>query len=125
MSAMKMNELFHQLYLTKSSEWSYENEFRVIAHDYDATNPLSLLKPIPAVCISSIVLGARFDEYSEQGQKLLLAIEQFNIRNQTRLPVYRATLIENAFQLTVPDHPILDKKTLTLRHFLCPSTSQE
>ena len=53
----KLLDFVTNQYLIKSTDWSYENEFRTLAHDYDSSNFNSLLKEIPATYISSVILG--------------------------------------------------------------------
>ncbi|WP_228722286.1 DUF2971 domain-containing protein [Acinetobacter indicus] len=111
-------------YLVKAKDWEYEKEFRVLAHDYDKNNFDSLLKTIPSKYISSVILGAKLTDEDANKSKLLEAISYFNTTYKEQVKVYQAELKSNSFKIFVKDHPILDRKTKTLKDFLFSGTHQ-
>ncbi|MFW1814502.1 DUF2971 domain-containing protein [Acinetobacter guillouiae] len=112
-----MNQMVKNQFLTKSIEWKYEEEFRVLKHDYDPNNENSLLVKFPPLSIASVILGAKLNSDDEKYNRLLSAINQYNILNKCKLPVYQAQLQPNSFKLAVSDHPRLSKEAFTIRHF--------
>lgn len=114
----KLLDFVANQYLIKSKDWSYENEFRTLAHDYDSSNFNSLLKEIPATYISSVILGAKLTNHDPNKMALIESINYFNKYYQQDIKVYEAVLKPNSFKITVPNHPILDKNTKTLAAFL-------
>ncbi|ENV73778.1 hypothetical protein F946_00715 [Acinetobacter johnsonii ANC 3681] len=108
-------------YLVKSKDWQYENEFRTLAHDYDPNNFNSLLKIIPPEYISSVILGAKLEEEDLNKKEIIAAISFFNKEFKQDVKVYQASLKLNSFRIVVKDHPILDRKTKTLKDFLFPT----
>lgn len=105
-------------YLTKSTEWSYEEEFRVLQYDYNPNQFQTLLKKFPPLLVSSVTLGAKLEADDIRRQKLLSAIKQFNTDNSTQLEIYQAQLMQDTFKLTVPNHPRLDKESYTINDFM-------
>lgn len=105
-------------YLVKAKDWEYEKEFRVVSHDYDVNNFDSLLKIIPCKYISSVILGAKLKDNDSNKTELLDAISFFNMEYGQNIKTYQAELKPNTFKIFVIDHPILDKKTKTLKDFL-------
>lgn len=114
----KMIHFVTNQYLVKSTDWSYEKEFRILAHDYDPNNFNSLLKVIPADYISSVILGAKLTDQDPNKNKLIESVNYYNYEFQQNIKIYQAVLKPNSFKITVPNHPILDKKTKTLAAFL-------
>jgi hypothetical protein len=132
LSMLNPSNLFHDgralefvtnQYLVKSKDWEYENEFRVLAHDYDPNNFSSLLKVIPPEYISSVILGAKLQDEHPNKKKLIDAISFFNNKFQQDIKIYQAAMKPNSFKIVVSGHPILDRKTKTLRDFLLPERS--
>ncbi|MEB3754123.1 DUF2971 domain-containing protein [Acinetobacter sp. MD2(2019)] len=114
----QMLELVSHLYLTKSKEWSYEKEFRVLSWDYDSNNFQTLLKAIPPICISSVVLGAKLEKDSNNRKEVIKVIEEFNNEHDLELKFYQAQLMKNSFNLFVPGHPIIGQSSKTMKDFL-------
>lgn len=120
-----MDQMVKNQFLTKSIEWEYEEEFRVLKHDYDPNNENSLLVKFPPLSIASVILGAKLNSDDEKYNMLLNAINQYNVSNKCNLPVYQTQLQPNGFKLAVPDHPRLSKEAFTIRHFYESLKAQE
>ncbi|QDK97531.1 hypothetical protein FM020_06380 [Acinetobacter tandoii] len=120
-----MNQMVKNQFLTKSFEWKYEEEFRVLKHDYDPNNENSLLVKFPPLSIASVILGAKLNSNDEKYNRLLNAINHYNFSNKCNLPVYQTQLQPSSFKLEVPDHPRLSKETFTIRHFYESLKAQE
>lgn len=121
-NGLRMYNIVKNQYLVKAKDWQYENEFRVLAHDYDANDFNSLLKTIPPKYISSVILGAKLMNSDPNKGYLLDAISYFNETFDQNIKVYQAELKPNSFKIFVKNHPILDKKTKTLKDFLFSET---
>ena len=117
----QMYEFIKNQYLVKARYWQYENEFRVLAHDYDVNDFNSLLKIIPAKYLSSVILGAKLENNDPNKSSLLDAVAFFNETFEQDVKIYQAELKPNSFKIFVRDPPILDRKTKTLKDFLFPS----
>lgn len=112
-----MNQMVKNQFLTKSIEWKYEEEFRVLKHDYDPNDEDSLFVKFPPLSIASVILGAKLNSDDEKYNRLSNAINQYNLSNKCHLPVYQAQLQPHSFKLEVPGHPRLSKEAFTIRHF--------
>lgn len=113
----KILEFVTNQYLIKSKDWSYENEFRTLAHDHNPQDFNTLLKIIPAKYISSVILGAKLKDNDPNKSQLIKSVEYFNLVHNQNVKIYHAILKPDSFKITVPEHPILDKETRTLFNF--------
>lgn len=86
--------------LTKSKVWEYENEFR------DTSNN-GLFKKYKPSMLSSVVLGSQIEDEDEKA--IINSIQNFNQRNSTNVKVYKASLLNDQFELKVDEHPRLSK----------------
>lgn len=94
-----------KLLLHKADCWSYEKEYRVFGtNNPNKENPL-LIKFDPKL-LSSIITGTRFKDTGKL-DLLIQKISDFNIRNDLDVKIYDAKLIDNRYELTVPNHPQL------------------
>lgn len=85
-----------KVYLSKSIDWQYEKEFRILKWDID--NPIQSY-PRNKV-LSSVVGGLRLDP--TDGIILRRVCEEIGI------DFFKAQKIPNSYDLTVPNHPRLD-----------------
>lgn len=122
-TGLNFSRFIDNQFLTKSEDWCYENEFRVLAHDYNPNDFESLLKTIPAKYISSVILGAKLDDTNLNKAKLVDAVSYFNDKFQQKVQIYQASLKPDSFKIEVKDHPIIDCKTKTLKDFLSAENS--
>lgn len=85
-----------KVYLTKSEEWRYEKEFRILK--YNITNPIQPFSQQKFLC--SVIAGLKIDKSDRE--------ELEKICKQNNIPFYIAERISNQYGLTVPNHPRLD-----------------
>lgn len=85
--------------LTKSEEWSYEEEERVIDHDRGpGIHPYNRNK-----FLSSVIAGARLSD--EHFEMLKHAVNDASIQADRDIKIYRAQLSNKHYKVFVPEHP--------------------
>ncbi|MFW1646238.1 DUF2971 domain-containing protein [Acinetobacter guillouiae] len=104
-----MSLLTRETVFRKSSEWSYEKEFRLIG-DPSSNIESPLLQPYPPEYLSSVITGAKLQD-DVVVKKLNEEIEMFNIKHNLNIKVYKAQLKKGFYLLEVPNHPRLDEIT--------------
>jgi hypothetical protein len=96
-------ELVNKCFLTKSPDWSYEKEYRIIRYgDYESeiqTYPRNLT-------LSSIVAGVATSASDFEMWGSTISDVSKEIGRDIQL--FRAEKISNQYAITVPDHPRLD-----------------
>ncbi|RWU07928.1 DUF2971 domain-containing protein [Pseudidiomarina gelatinasegens] len=87
--------------LTKSHEWSYEEEVRIIKNTGKGIHPYNR-----ALFLKSVIAGARIsaDNYTE----LQKAVKEASADIERDVALYRARLSERHYKVFVPNHPITD-----------------
>lgn len=83
-------------FLEKAECWSYEKEDRVISETGDRRYPFD------PTLVSAVLLGARCD--TETVDTLEKAVNSFNQRISSRVPIYRVELDELNYRLLIPRH---------------------
>ena len=84
--------------LIKSKIWSYENEFRVSTTD-------SLFQKYDPKSLASVILGSQISDDDERD--IISAVEKYNSVNNTDVKIFKTSLVNNKFELTVNSHPRL------------------
>jgi hypothetical protein len=96
-------ELVNKCFLTKSPDWSYEKEYRVIRYGkYESeiqTYPRNLI-------LSSVIAGVATSEPNFEMWGSVISETSKEIGRDIKL--FRAEKINNQYAITVPDHPRLD-----------------
>lgn len=85
-----------KVYLTKSIDWQYENEFRILKWDID--NSIQSYPKDKVLC--SVIGGLRLESSHE---KMIT-----KICKELGIGFFKAKRIPNSYGLTVPNHPRLD-----------------
>lgn len=85
-----------KVYTTKSFEWSYEKEFRVI-RPY-ASDSIQKLPYDDLIC--TVIGGVKISAHDEKTLR--------KICEDNKIPYFRAERVPNTFRLTVPNHHQLD-----------------
>lgn len=93
-----MTESIIKQLLTKSSEWSYEKEFRLISDTGE-------FKEFLPSSLASVIFGSKMSE--EDQETIKTAIKDFNHKNSQNVCVYQASVLPNKFKLHVEEHPRL------------------
>lgn len=93
-----MTESIIKQFLTKSSDWSYENEFRQISDSGE-------FKKFPPSSLSSVVLGTKISKVDQEA--IRNAVDNFNQKNSQEVNVYQASTLQDRFKLHVEQHPRL------------------
>lgn len=88
-----------KIFYTKSSDWNYENEYRLI-------NIKDELALFPANLISSVIFGTNTPPSIKQ--TLNEIIKNFNLKNNLIVKTYQTELVKKQYRLIVPNHPRLD-----------------
>lgn len=89
----------------KSTEWSYEKEFRLIGNSQ--SNPqMPLLQNYPPEYLSSVIMGAKLEDTTVI-QKLKSEVENFNKKHSLQIEIFKSQLKEGHYLLEVPNHPRL------------------
>ena len=93
-------EIINKGLLTKSSDWSYEKEFRLISH-----RPGNI--SFDPDLFSSVIIGVGMSN----PDKILLqqSLDEMNSKHELKVEAYQAELAAKTYKLSVPDHPRLDK----------------
>lgn len=93
-------EVIHKGLLTKSSDWSYEKEFRLISQ-------FSGNIGFDPKLFSSVIMGVRMSD----PDKIMLqqSLDEMNSKHGLKVEAYQAELAAKTYKLSVPDHPRLDK----------------
>ena len=93
-------EIINKGLLTKSSDWSYEKEFRLISH-----RPGNII--FDPDLFSSVIIGVGMSN----PDKILLqqSLDEMNSKHELKVEAYQAELAAKTYKLSVPDHPRLDK----------------
>lgn len=93
-------EIIQKGLLTKSSDWVYENEFRLISH-YPGNISFD-----PNL-FSSVIMGVGM---SDDDKKILRnTLDEMNLKHGLEVKAYQAELATKTYKLRVPTHPRLDK----------------
>lgn len=87
--------------LTKSNDWSYEKEFRLINHfpgniEFDPN------------LFSSIIMGVGMSDPDKI--KLRQSVDEMNSKHGLDVKIYQAALANKFYKLEVPNHPRLDQQ---------------
>jgi len=97
---------FYKMLYTKSQDWSYEQEFRVLATGFNSENdPLRIYK-YPQNWLTSIILGCKTSR--TDADRIRYAVDIFTAKTNQQIKIYEAQKCLNSFALTVPNHPRLD-----------------
>jgi hypothetical protein len=89
-----------QILVTKSTDWTYENEFRILARDGQADEipPLPITNndflPLPPGALTAVIAGCRAD---------VDTIKDLVKRHAPGLPVKRAVQAPDRYSLSVQD----------------------
>jgi len=97
--ASNQYEILKKIFLNKSTDWGYENEYRLIAEKEFIDFPYQI--------ISSVILGTKVKDKSEK--KIKEVINKFNKNNNTDIQIYRSKLMYKKYKLEIPLHPRLSK----------------
>lgn len=89
----------------KSTEWSYEKEFRLIG-DLSSNPDSPLLQPYPPEYLSSVIMGASLTDHVVV-KKLKNEVKSFNKNNSLKIKIFKAQLKKGQYLLEVPNHPRL------------------
>lgn len=100
-----MTMITRETIFRKSSEWSYEKEFRLVG-DPSTNIDFPLLQPYPPEYLSSVVMGAKLQDHTIV-KKLKDEIKIFNKKHKLKIKIYKAQLKKGKYKLEVPDHPRL------------------
>lgn len=100
----KTNAIADKGFLTKSLEWSYEKEWRIIRYGLEGVPEIQQYPR--AVVLSSIIAGIQVDPKVKN--KWEEALKMVSIELGREIQLFDAEIIENRYQLTVPNHPRLD-----------------
>lgn len=96
--------LLNEILLTKSTNWAYEEEERVIAED----RPPGIFKYRRDEILCSVIAGMRIrNENYQRLQSICETIEKKSISN---LKLYKAEPIADTYELQVPGHPRLARQ---------------
>lgn len=94
-------------FFTKSLEWSYEKEFRIVRMELKKQNRL---QEYPKSLIASVIAGLKVSE--SDYDKLRETLNKFNKSgNHTEIKLYRCHRVNTKYEITVPNHPRLDVLT--------------
>ncbi|WP_440599729.1 DUF2971 domain-containing protein [Acinetobacter soli] len=93
-------EFIYKQILVKAKVWTYENEFRL-------TTTGNLFKKYNSNMLSSVILGSRIEEKDEMA--ILEAVLAYNNTNKTNVKIYKTSLVDDKFELSVESHPRLSK----------------
>lgn len=105
---MDIHAVVNKAFCSKSSNWKYEKEFRLIKGKYDASNISTQIEKFNPCMLNSIILGAKVEPDYEQEVRSL--VHNFNERNSQNILIYKAIFLENSYELTIPNHPYLDRE---------------
>jgi len=86
-----------EIYTTKSEEWSYEKEFRIL-RPY-TNEPIQKIPYTDLIC--TVIGGIKISSKDEEKLK--------KICSKNKIPYFRVERIFNNYGLTVPNHPRLDR----------------
>lgn len=93
-------EMINKGLLTKSSDWFYEKEFRLI------NGSLGNSKFDPNL-FSSVIMGVGMSNPDKN--TLRQSLDKMNSKHGLKVKAYQAELAAKTYKLNVPDHPRLDK----------------
>lgn len=94
---LKSEEKILEIYTTKSEEWSYEKEFRIL-RPY-TNEPIQKIPYTDLIC--TVIGGIKISSKDEEKLK--------KICSKNKIPYFRVERIFNNYGLTVPNHPRLDR----------------
>ncbi|MDI9720512.1 DUF2971 domain-containing protein [Acinetobacter junii] len=94
------SEFIAKQLLIKSRIWSYEHEFRQM-------NNAGLLKKYNPNMLSSVILGSEIEDADEKA--IINSVQNFNKANCREIKIFKTSLVEDKFELTVKGHPRLSK----------------
>ena len=98
-----VGDTIRTIFLQKSKEWAYEDEYRVVRY---GSFPSEFQSYDRKKYLSNVIAGMNCsDEYYE---KLKTAINDMNAKLGTSVQLYRAEKIPNHYAITVQNHPRLD-----------------
>lgn len=94
-------EIINKGLLTKSNDWSYEKEFRLISNfpgniEFDPN------------LFSSIIMGVGMSDPDKI--KLRQSVDEMNSKHGLDVKIYQAALANKFYKLEVPNHPRLDQQ---------------
>lgn len=93
-------EDLRKIFFTKSLDWKYENEYRLINTNHE-------LATFPANLISSVVFGTKTPP--KIMDKVNQIIKDFNLTHNMHVKTYQSQLAKRKYEIVVPNHPRLSK----------------
>lgn len=108
-SDREKRSMVDKAYYTKSIEWSYEKEFRVVNHNISKNIDIYPRNQM----LTSVIAGVSISE--EDFSLLKLAVKKAEKDLDREIPIYRATKVQGKYEITVPKHPRLDRNQWTKR----------
>lgn len=94
---------FQKMILNKSSDWSYEEEFRIIRRGKSLGN---IQKYPSGIVLSRVILGINIGNNFKE--KLIKAVGIYEAKHKKKLELFTAEKVPKIYALTVPNHPFLD-----------------
>lgn len=91
-------EALDKIFLHKSKDWSYENEFRMIAQNKEFLG-------FPPRWISTVILGTKIKLNHEH--KMKQVIQDFNSIFNMDAKIFKTKIMKDRYELYVPNHPRL------------------
>lgn len=91
-------------FLTKSLDWSYEKEWRIIRYDLESNEEIQ--KFPRDMVLTSVIAGIGVNNEVFLKWEKALSLVSKEMKRQVR--IYKAEIIDNKYALTVPNHPRLD-----------------
>lgn len=89
-------------YLTKSSEWAYEQEWRIVVPQYNPPNSSCQLQVdngnIDFRCVSAVYLGCKMP--GETKRKIRRVINELNTNNDRKIEIHELVMEGNGYNLS-------------------------
>lgn len=101
------HDVIKNAFCSKSTNWKYEKEFRLIKSKYKIDEMATQIEKFKPCMLNSIILGAKIEPHYEN--KIRSLVHDFNKRNSQNILIYKAIFLKNSYELTVPNHPYLDR----------------
>lgn len=98
-------QVYKMLY-TKSQDWAYEHEFRILATGFKSTDDQLRIYEYPKSWLTSIILGCKTSKID--ADRIRCAVNALTAKTNQKIKIYEAQKCLNSFALTVPNHPRLD-----------------
>lgn len=97
-------QLYKMLY-TKSMDWSYESEFRILGNGLDSINDINRKFNYPNEWLTSVILGCNTSK--EDVDKIHTIIKNIENNRGHKIGVFEAKKSSSNYKLIVPKHPRL------------------